>query len=230
MSWDSSLPANSTKIRDYPTVLTNNFAAIEQGDTSLKQWQINFIDRNTVPGAPPPASDPTRADDTMYVYSKTDSAANTEMFIMDDQNPANIIQLTTVGSLGNASTAMTTSALKIGTNSFSNNQNNFIWAYGTIPAGGGAITGGQGLGTATISTVGSDSDVYTVTLTRTPSNTNYVVIAMPASARASQSNVRIVNLLTGSKTTGQFRLRMQRNGDSTNYTDVPIYVMVCGGF
>lgn len=230
MSWDSSLPANTTKIRDYPTILTNNFTAVEQGNTSLRQWQVNFIDRDTVPGAPPPASNPTRLNDTMYIFSKTDSSANTEMFIMDDQNPANVIQLTTVGSLGNSSTPMTTSALTIGSTSFSNNQNNFVWAYGTIPAGGGAVTGGQGLGTATISTVGSDSDVYTVPLTRTPSNTNYIVIATATSVGSSQGNNRIVNLLTGSKTTGQFRLRMQRNGSSTNLTDVAINILVCGGF
>ena len=92
MAWDDTLPANSTKIRNYPTVLTDNFQAIEQGGITLKHWQVNFIDRQQVPGAPPPAATPTSATDTMIMYSNEDALTNTELFVMNDLGT--IIQMT----------------------------------------------------------------------------------------------------------------------------------------
>lgn len=83
MAWDSTLPTNTTKIRNYPTVLTDNFIAIE-GDISLKSWQMNFAERDSVPGAPPPAVDPTGTADTCILFSKTDPTGNPEMFHMDE--------------------------------------------------------------------------------------------------------------------------------------------------
>jgi hypothetical protein len=91
MAFDKTLPANGTKIRDYPTVLGNNFTAIQEGDDTLQYWQTNYVDRDTVAGAPPPTQDPVAIADTMVVFSKNDGS-NTELFSMD---PSSVIsQLT----------------------------------------------------------------------------------------------------------------------------------------
>jgi len=92
MTWNASLPANSTKIRDYPTVLTNNFVAIEQGDSSLNQWAINLIDRNVIPSAPP--VDPTAITDNITLYTKPDASGRRELHYIDADATPNVIQLT----------------------------------------------------------------------------------------------------------------------------------------
>ena len=51
MAFDKTLPTNNTKIRNYPTVLTDNWSAIQAGDLTFKAWQVNFADRDLVPGA-----------------------------------------------------------------------------------------------------------------------------------------------------------------------------------
>jgi len=230
MAFDKTLPTNSTKIRNYPTVLTNNFAAIEEGDTTLQYWKSNFIERNAIPSAP--AVDPSRIDDVMQVYSKQNADGETDLYVIDDRSTANIIEITENGKMGGRATSAVFQDISIGTNTFVNTQNSFVFAYGSIPSGGGAIIGGVGLGTATTGTVGSDSDAYTVTFSgRNPSNTNYIVITTGATSRALvQNNNRVIDLIPGSKTTSQFSIRMQRNGSNVNVTTGIIQVMVIGGF
>lgn len=232
MSWDASLPTDSTKIRNYPTVLQDNFGAIEQGDASLLHWQANFIDRQQVPGAPPPAADPTRIADTMILYAKQHpTSGETEFFVMDDQASPNLFALTDGGFLGARGTRGKFQNITIGSNSFVNNQNSFVFAHGLVPAAGGAITG-SGLGSATIGTVGSDSNAYTIPFSgRNPTNANYVVMITPESSRAAgQNNVRIGNVIPGTKTTSQFSVRIQANDANTNVTGVAFSVMIVGGF
>ena len=105
MAWDKSLPSNTTKIRNYPTVLTANWQAIEENDTgvvatSLNQWAIHLIDRSTIGGS----NTPSRLDDINQIYSRNDGSTN-QLFMLDSENPANEIQLTrstevTVGANG----------------------------------------------------------------------------------------------------------------------------------
>lgn len=105
MAWDKTLPSNSTKIRNYPTVLTANWQALEENDTgvvatSLNQWSIHLIDRSTISGS----NTPSRLDDVNQIYSRNDGSTN-QLFMLDSENPANEIQLTrstevTVGATG----------------------------------------------------------------------------------------------------------------------------------
>lgn len=223
MAWDKTLPQDSTKIRNYPTILTDNFKAIEEGDQGLEFWQTRFVDRDSIAIA----SNPTRADDEMAIFSK-DDGTNTELYLMDDQNPANIIQITEAGKLGSSNTEIICSNIQIGSSGAELTQNSLAWAYGFVPKAGGAVSGGQGLGTATINTSGGFT-FYRITLTTTPANTNYHVFICTEPVDSS-SRLRTGSLKAASRTTGQFDVVIQRTGDSTWRTDVDFHVMVVGGF
>lgn len=105
MAWSASTPSNSTKIRNYPTVLTNNWQAIEENDSgvvadSLNQWVVHLIDRSTIGGS----NTPSRLDNVNQLYTRNDGSTN-QLFMLDSENPANEIQLTrstevTVGATG----------------------------------------------------------------------------------------------------------------------------------
>jgi hypothetical protein len=170
MAFDKTLPTNATKIRNYPTVLTDNFSAIEEGDITLKYWQVNFIERNSVPGAPPPTNDPTRADNTMILFSKQDGAGETELWILDDRSPANNYQITEAGKLGSQNTQFVTQDISFGTETSTYSSTNMI-AYWAIISSGGAVVASSGGITAVRNSTGR----YTVTFTTPQSTVNYGV-------------------------------------------------------
>lgn len=233
MAFDKSLPSTQTKIRNYSTVLTSNFGAIEEGQDTLQQWKINLIERNAIPSAP--AVNPTRVDNVMQLYSKQNADSLTDLYVLDDRATANIIELTENGKLGGRAQQAVFQDIAIGTNAFVNDQNSFIFAYGVIPATGAsprALSPAVGLGEATIGTVGSDANAYTITFSgRNPSNTNYLVFCICESSRASGLNgVRLANLIPGSKTTNEFSIRVQNNGSNTNVTNAAVQIIVIGGF
>lgn len=227
MAWDKDKPADSDLISDSAGDLRANFDAIETGDSSFLVDKFNLQEQAGDPSAITGASAALKA---FRLYAKTDAdSGQTEFFGIDDGG--NVIQFSEGGLLGARDQQVIAQDITIGSNSFVNNQNNYVWAYGVVPAAAGAVSGGQGLGTATLGAVGSDSNVYTVPFSgRTPSNANYHVFLFPFSVRPGQANNRIANVITNSKTTSQFRFRVQRNGSSTNVADVPIQVMVVGGF
>jgi|GEM_PF-1798825 len=216
MAYDKTLPNNTTKIRNYPTVLTDNFSAIEEGDLTLKHWQVNFIERNAVPGAPPPANDPTRADDTMIVFSKQDASSETELFVMDDRNPANIIQFTEDGRLGGTTTNLSINNFSFdgGTTTF--DENNVINAHGAFNSAGTAIY----VNACTVAKAGTGR--YNVTFSTARANTNYAVTAICDDT----GNSRVAKL--GNVTVNGFQLHVvQKDGNSR---DIGCRFMVVGGF
>lgn len=217
MTFDASLPSNSTKIRNYPTVLTDNFGAIEQGNISLKHWQLNFIERDAIPSSP--ATTPTRADDTMILYSKQDGSGNTEMYVLDDNNPANSIQWTENGSLGSQNTALSASSLTFDGGTITNNQNNMCTAWAYVSSAG-AIVAASGL-TASKNATGD----YTLTFSTAASNANYAVLG---TVFTTDARARVVYVY--SKSTASFSLRTQSIAASSgSYVDEAFMVAVFGG-
>ncbi len=233
MAYDKTLPANSTKIRNYPTVLTNNFAAIEEGDISLKHWQINFIERNAVPGAPPPANDPTRADDTMIMFSKQDSAGETELFLLDDRSPANNFQITQNGALGSTSTQVNANGLAFdvdSTTGLTYVDGQMIVAYGNfnvlgiLQFGKNMTTAGTPRPSTGLFNVNVDADVL--------QNANYVISGSVRNSGNSGGSVRgVMPLLTPApvaSTATTIQLEVKRDGGRTNDFD-DFFIMICGG-
>lgn len=89
MSWDASQPTDTTKIRNLGVVIRPNWAAIEQGDLSLKPFAINLNNRTQLTVA----DDPTIIEDSYIIYSKEDSKGVAQLWGVDFQN--NKTQLTT---------------------------------------------------------------------------------------------------------------------------------------
>jgi len=93
MAWDRGLPDDSSIIREAPSEIRDNNAAIELADISLKPWALNLIDRTdpSVTGPDNPGDNPSN--NTMLLYAKTISG-NTELFVKDNQTSQTVIQLT----------------------------------------------------------------------------------------------------------------------------------------
>ena len=226
MAYDKTLPTNSTKIRNYPTVLTDNFAAIEEGDISLKHWQVNFIERNAVPGAPPPANDPTRADDTMILFSKQDAAGETELFFMDDQNPANVTQVTQGGALGGASTNILGTDISFDGGTFTNNQNGMCTAWSFVTVVGSAISTQTNYGMTWTRT---STGVYKATFTASQVlNANYVVTGTAYSSSGGSEGTVLSFASDKTRSTTEFSIRMKHVTSDSN-RDRSFMVAVFGG-
>lgn len=193
MAWDKTLPNNATKIRNYPSVLTQNWEAIEEGDITLQQWQINLIERNAVPG--PISSDPSREDDVMILYSKQDASAETESFILDDRNPANVIQITEDGYLGSLTQQVSASNVRFdapiapATYQAEYGINQMLTAYGRFNSAGTLASGFNMAGAA------KAGNTYTVTVAADVLlNSNYILLL--TSSTPDDSSERVINYIS----------------------------------
>jgi len=173
MAWDKTLPNNTTKIRNYPTVLTANFAAIEEGQDALQMWKANFIERNAIPSAP--AVTPTRIDDTMQVFSKQNADGETDLYVLDDRATANTIELTENGRLGGRAQDIVLNEAYYGTDTLARGVWGVPTVVGSINAAGAVEAWSQGI--ASTSVVSSFRRV-TFSASRF-NNTNYVVVVTP---------------------------------------------------
>ena len=206
MAWDKSLPSNSTKIRNYPTVLTDNFASVEEGDTTLQYWKSNYIERNVIPSAP--AVDPTRIDNVMQLYSKQNADGLTDLFVIDDRNPANIIQLTNNGGIGNSSITANVNEITFDNGTVCYNENNFITAYGRF----NSITSTTESQFAC--TMAGTFNNLTVTFDTARSTSNYIVVVTIVGGGSPGA------VIVGTQTTTQFTI-VATSGSHINF-------MVCG--
>jgi len=230
MTYDKTLPTNTTKIRNYPTVLTDNFAALEEGDISLKHWQVNFIERNAVPG--PISNDPTRADNTMILYSKQDGAGETELFVIDDRNPANVTQLTEEGALGSTSTQVNANGVAFdvdATTGLTYVDGQFIVAYAHYNSSG-VFQYGKNM--ATSGTPHPATGKYNVDVNADVlQNGNYVVVGNVRGTTLSSGNsARALNVPSApapvASTPTTIGIETRREGGLTNHG---FFIMICGG-
>jgi len=213
MAWDKTLPNNTTKIRNYPTVLTANFAAVEEGQDSLQQWKANFIERNAIPSAP--AVTPTRIDDTMQVFSKQNADGETDLYVLDDRSPANTIELTENGRLGGRTTNLSLNQFTFDSGTTNYDENNIINCHGKFNSSGVA-TYMFGATVARIST-----GRYRVTFTTPRSDTNYAVVANTDDS----GNSRVCKI--GNESVNSFDIHVvQKDGDSR---DIGCRFMLVGG-
>lgn len=215
MAFDKTLPTNTTKIRNYPTVLTDNFAGIQEGDLTFKVWQANFADRDLVPGAPPPAADPTRDDDTMIVFAKQNADAETDLFVLDDRSPANNYAITENGKLGGRATSLVTQDITFGTDPF-------VYTSAYLPTVWGSITGAGAVeawsnGIASTSVVSSRRRVTFAAGTIV--NTSYSVLVTPTTG----GNTRIATWINKTATSVDIRITNQNNTDALVAFDIVIF-------
>lgn len=168
MAWDKSLPNNGTKIRNYPSVLTSNFAALEEGESTLQVWKQNYIERDAIPSAP--AVDPARIDDVMQVYSKQNADGETDLYVTDDRAVANVIELTENGKVGGRAQSFVMQDMSFGTNTDLYTENNLITAWAHVD-GTGALQDGVGL-----TSVRNSTGKYTISFSTAAANATYGVL------------------------------------------------------
>lgn len=173
MAWDKTLPANATKIRNYPAVLTANFTALEEADSSLQQWKINLIQRNAIPSAPPVT--PAKITNVIQVYAKQSIFSRSELFVTDDHSTPNTIQLTQDGKIGAQGQDVRANNYFYGADTLGRGS----WAsptiVGRISASGTVQAGSQGIASVTLS-----GSVFTVNFSASRiTNTNYMVLVTP---------------------------------------------------
>lgn len=225
MAWDKTKPTDQSKIRTYPTLLTDNFKAIEEGDQGLQFWQTRFDDRDVL-GI---ASNPTRADDEMAIFSKSDGS-NTEMFIMDDQDPANIIQITEVGSLGSQNTNIVCNQITIGGNDIGVTENSVVVAWGKFNSSG---TFQYGVNMATAGTPHPSTGLFNVNVSADILSTaNYMIDGVVARTGDSSGSVRglmPISLPTPvASTATTIQVEIKRDGGRTD-TFSYFFIQVIGG-
>lgn len=108
MAWNKNLPADATKIRNAPTDIQANWAAIEEGLPSLLLGSVNCVNRDDP--AVSYASDPTALAEAVILYSKDDSTGDPQLYALRQlaSGPTNVIdQLTgnTITETTNGGTA-----------------------------------------------------------------------------------------------------------------------------
>lgn len=213
MAFDKTLPNNTTKIRNYPTVLTANFAGLEEGQDSLQIWKANFIERNAIPSAP--AVDPSRIDDTMQIYSKQNADGETDLYVLDDRSPANVIELTENGRIGGRSQDFVLNEAYYGTDTLARGVWGVPTVVGSIDGSGNVEAWSEGI--ASTSVVSSRRRL-TFTANRF-NNANYVVLVTPTSG----GNTRIATWTNKTTTTLDIRITNQNNTDALVAFDIVIF-------
>lgn len=172
MAWDKTKPDSTTKIREEPALITDNWEAIEENDSgvaasSLNQWVVHLIDRSTIGGSNTPA----RIDNIGLLYCRNDGS-NNEFYFEDSQNPANEIQMTADGKMGSATTEMVAQDIAFGSVSTAYAAPNVITAYGRFNSSTATVLDQFG---CTIGAVGGSST--TITFSTARSTTNYIAVA-----------------------------------------------------
>lgn len=156
MAFDSTEPADTSKIRNLGTVLRANFAAQLAGDTTYNPTYVNLAT----------TSNPSATADMYRLYSK-DVSSKAELHGRDEDG--NVIQFTKAGKLGNTSLQTLSSGLSYD-NSYFNVQDSHCTAWGVCANGTSLATGYK------IATISKAADnTYTCTFSSSLSDANYAV-------------------------------------------------------
>jgi len=101
--YDNTKPSDDVELKDISLQTRPNFQAIQSGDPSFSQDQINISNRTTLPDD----NDPETPVGMSRVYAKEDGEGNIELFTRDTQG--NIVQLTEGGRIGSRNTVLSCS-------------------------------------------------------------------------------------------------------------------------
>ena len=178
MSWNSSLPADTTKVREGPLYIRNNFQAIQEAPSSFSQYCANLISRSTVGPIP---NTPATIADVMEVYSRDgDVSGDPELYAQNDSTGE--VQLTSGGRMGSQSTSVDAAALYMAGGTIGYTGNNFVTAWALVTPSAAptppTITYGSNIASATNSSTG----VYTVVTSNVFTNANIAAFVMPVNS------------------------------------------------
>jgi hypothetical protein len=208
MTWNASFPLDNTKLRLAPSGLRGNFNAIQQGNVPMRR--VKLAEQ---------ASDPTREADRGFIYTKEDaSTTTTELWYINDNNPASKVQLTQDGFVGSPTSRFIVQDIFTTTSTIANNQNGFVSAWATVAATGASMPTSYNV----LSVVHvNGSGTYTFTLSPTLSTADYAVVVTALATTQTKISIRVRG-----RTTNQFVVDMMENGVST---DIAFSFSVFGG-
>ena len=142
MAWDKTLPASDQKLRTLAGVITDNFAAVQEGDetsgTPLFQKAVLLPNRSDAGIAT--LADPVVVGATSYVYSKEDVTNGVQEIFLRAPVGA-IVPLTQGGRLGSDLTNATVNTLRFGTETVDYTDKFLPRAWGVVAVNGNAFVG-----------------------------------------------------------------------------------------
>ena len=170
MAWDSTKPTDSEKLRVVPSLIRNNFQAVEDADdigiaNMLEMRSAQLYNRQYVT-----TDDPTTSAGTQYLYCRNDNQGVQETFTKD--SAGNIIQLTNDGNLGSLITRVQASSI-----SFDGAL--LLGKLNVVPAWGFVQNNILAYGSGVTSALRPGIGTYVINLeSGTVKNTNYSVFGM----------------------------------------------------
>lgn len=209
MAWNKNLPADASKLRLSAGIIRANWDALETGGVPYDYLQLQEQ-----------AVNPTRQNNTGWIFSKDPGSGFTEFYYEDDRNPAIVTRLTNNGGIGALGQLIYGSAI-VTSGTYQNTQNAFCSAWARVNSAG-TLLSGFGVTSSRIST-----GLYEITFISALSHSNYSVVATTFDNTTPDHN-RVAMMVT--QAVGSFRLRMQRIDQSGGNTiDVGFSVAVFGG-
>lgn len=213
MAWNKNLPADSTKLRLSAAIIRANWAAIEEGGVPFDYLQLSEQ-----------GSNPTRANDTGWLLGKQEDS-QTELFYMDDRNPAVLTQLTRNGRIGIYTQGVNASNFIMDNTSFNFAKNQMIIAMGHVTSGGN-LNFGVNIDSATQ----TDTGRYTINVKANALLTaNYLVIATTNRSGAGNSRwIMVIDKPTPVAATPTV-IEFQTRSNSDSATNSSFDVIIIGG-
>ena len=215
MAWNKDQPQNSTKLRLSAAIIRANWAAIETGGVPYDYLKLSEQ-----------LADPTRVDDYGWLFTKEEDS-QTELFYMDDRNPAVVTQITKNGKIGLPTQGIWASTIQMDdtTPAFTFGINQMIIAMGHVTSAG-TLTHGINIDSAARTAAGR----YTVTITADALITsNYLV--MVTTNRVGAGNVRnpIVIGKPAPVAATATAILIETVSSSDNDTDSSFDIIIIGG-
>lgn len=175
MSWNPSLPADSSKIRLSAGMIRANWSALQNGTFPCVYLQLAQQGVN-----------PTRADSTGWVFGKDPGSGITELHYEDSQNPAKVIQITNNGAIGNSSVDLFANRITFNNGTTYLNKNHQVLGWLRVESNGTATATSGDMTVANLGGGGTGNGRYVVSFTLAASS-SYVAMVQISSASAASS-------------------------------------------
>lgn len=225
MSWNSSLPSDTTKVREGPLAIRNNFQAIQEAPSSFSQYCVNLINRSTVGSI---SNTPAPIANVMEVYSRSgDVSLQAELYAQN--NNTGEVQLTSGGRMGSQSTSVNAADLYMAGGTIGYTGNNFVTAWALVTPSTSptppVITYGSNIASATNPSKGN----YTVVTSNIFTNANIAVFVMPVNTNS------YIAYYSGVSGTTQLTLTIETNSfvavppATQSPVNTPFCVAILGG-
>ncbi len=216
MVWLKDQPTTATKISQLATILTDNWNGIQNGE-------VPFVNLRLTDQA-----DPGRNDLYSWLYAKDPGTSIFELHFEDNENPANVIQLTSGGSLGSTSTPILASQIGL-SSSLNYVDGQFVTAYGYFNSlgvfqyGKNMATNGTPHPSTGLFNVDVDADILI--------NLNYIVTGIVfQGGLSSGTSAKSVNARTlpapVAATATTLEIEVRQEDGRVNF---PFMIMICGG-